>query len=265
MTPLTKEGLQYTNGLIYYNTGSEMRVVYPYRGSDRPLTKEELDDLLNRMGLTAGILDKFGMNAYDTVTYESKIGIRKDSHVIFFINPAWIDISYSNTISSYKKLLDKFKDIFRDLEKGQGLIVRPSSEGIGYLYSKTDGGSELFIPKGDEGDKYIRCYIHIDCNNCYYDLANIFFVRFSSAYPEIGNDPDLSKKYYIPSDALVELTFEDHQVAYIDLTSGVDVMNGVKVNRVERDGLLTECSIKSQRLIRKIEIYYEMNASLYRK
>lgn len=125
----------------------------------------------------------------------------------------------------------EFNRILRDYENTikstRGLGFSSKDKGIMY-----DVYGQLFIPKDDTGTDYYGHYLTINEVKNFYDL----------------NDLGLS------NNALILITFKNtHEVLFTDLTSGAFPEEGLVIDNK---------TITSERLIKRLDIYYEDSNSL---
>lgn len=250
MIPLLGNVLEYSGGVLQYNSGGDTIPLYPYRGENlnEVVSSDMATDIMTQMKLESSQISSPGIGVYNITAASNRISLSKDESILNFENPSTVSIDLSELESAYESLTDKYDEIFADIVRGLGLYVKTES-GVEEVYSKVvdDRGipksEEKFIPKDDTGTEYVRCFINKELDNTVVDLSEIYFSKRGE-----------SKKYKIIPTALIELTFDDHQICYCDLTNGVDLIAGIEVN---------DFVILSQRVIKKINIYYEVDKSLY--
>lgn len=241
MIPVLNRNFKFSNGKLILDNS----IVYPLlEGSDdRLLNTSSYKQLTDSMGFNADKIQYPGLGVYNI---DSNFNIKKGDKSLSFTSPSSNTPDISSLTTSDSNISTANQELYKNIIRSKGLKCWMDSRNARHWFrSKVSGDrSEIFIPKGDQGTEYVPCYLHYDIPLTRLDLTGAYFYK-----------PESSEfKYAITKEALVELIFEDKEIGYITLANGMNYELGVRVK---------DFVLRSQRVINEINIYYEVDKSLY--
>lgn len=257
--------------LLYSKDGTDKSIII-FKGSwideegvehvtERSLfdTIDTFEKFLNKEGVTRKKLGSsdngaFKINILGNNVYSVSLSSDPSVTLQFYdpvqpITPSFItDIQFliSNFLDPVNGAYQKYLEFFKKIAKDEGFLVKIGSD-YDWMMVKTETDSEIFIPKSSGEDYWFRAYFSKKVDNHSIDLS------FKEYKIESDHDLGIYESYEsIAKNALVELELEDKRVVYLDLFDGVDLDNGIVVR---------DMNISSQKVIKNIRIYYEIDKS----